>query len=70
MLHLYEKTLLNLFARVQLIHSDPDGTHAECLAVQEVLLRKITYAERKITRLKRRCQELKAKLRNPIRLSG
>jgi hypothetical protein len=65
MLHLYQNTLLDLFGRVQLINADPDGSHAECLAVQETLLRKITYAERKITRLKRRCRELKAKLRNP-----
>lgn len=65
MLKRHEATLLNLFARVKTIQDNPDGTHAECLALQEHLLVKIAYIERRIRVLRKRLRELKGRLGNP-----
>ena len=63
MLHRYNKTLLQLFARIQLIRERPQESHAACLSVQEELITRITYIERRIRRLRRKCAEYKGKLR-------
>lgn len=63
MLHRYKKTLLQLFARIQLIRERPQESHAACLSVQEELITRITYIERQMRRLKRKYREYKGELR-------
>lgn len=65
MLERFRSSVLALFSSVGVIQSDPDGSHAECLALQERLLAKVTYVERRIRVLRKRLRELKSRLGNP-----
>lgn len=70
MLTFYKSSLIKLFAHVQRIHSEPEGLVSECLQVQEALIRRITYIERQIRKLKAAIRELKKTLGSqlPMRL--
>lgn len=58
----YKRTLLKLFILVQEIHANPDGSYQDCLATQEILIREITYIERRIRKRKEAIKNLKKQL--------
>jgi len=58
----YKQTLLKLFTQVQRIHANPNGSHVDCLTVQETLIQKITYVERQIRKKKEAIKNLKKHL--------
>lgn len=62
MIYRYRKNLVNLFARLNRVAEDPSGNRLECLAIQEKLLRSISYIEGRIRSLKLQRKEYKIRL--------
>ena len=58
----YMPSLIDLFTRVQALQDNPHEAFEECYAIQQVLIRKIMYVERKIRQPKSRISELKKQL--------
>lgn len=71
MLPYYKRLLLDLFRRVHRVQLDPVGLSAEVVAIQEILVRRISYIESRQKALRRHGQVLRRSLRNPkgLRLS-
>jgi len=67
----YERSFIDLFARVQEVRLRPLQRRQYCLGIQEDLLRRIVYVEKRIKYLKSEIKELKAMLswRRTVRLS-
>ena len=62
MLAAYKKTLLDLFSKVQQLSTAPHHTAKLCLEIQEILIRRITYVERIISKLKAEIKEFRIEL--------
>ena len=67
----YKRSLIDLFARVQEVRIRPLERRSECLAIQEDLLRRVIYVERRIKGLRSQIKESKARLsgKDLVRLS-
>jgi hypothetical protein len=67
----YKRSLIDLFARVQEVRSRPLERRRDCLAIQEDLLRRVVYLEKRIKDLKARIKESKRMLsgKGPVRLN-
>lgn len=63
MIQRYKRTLVDLFTRVRNIYNDPEGYSQECLEVQEILIKKISYTEKRIRISKNEIKVLKLSLR-------
>jgi hypothetical protein len=59
MIAYYKPLLIRLFSTVQHIHADPFGYSREYLDIQETLIKKISYVEGRIRRLKANIRESK-----------
>ncbi|MBI5678719.1 MAG: hypothetical protein HZC52_09605 [Planctomycetes bacterium] len=70
MLEYYQSALISLFARVQELNSNPTDL-ALCQNIQEKLIQRITYVERRIRTLKDEIAKSKKRLKTtqPVRLS-
>lgn len=70
MLSRYKRSLVSLFAKVQELNDNPWGVDL-CLEIQETLINRITYVERKIRTLRGKIRSCKQRLRtaHPVRLS-
>jgi Holliday junction resolvase len=55
----YKRVLINLFARIQVLRSDPLNGLDECLGIQEILIQRIIYIEKRIRFLRRRIKSSK-----------
>ncbi len=70
MLTYYNRTLSKLFADLQLVRAKPLESQGTCLEIQETLIQKITYMERKIQKFKAQVREytgfLKTKHSTPL----
>lgn len=62
MLPSYKLSLISLFAKVHELKDTPENTNL-CLEIQETLIRRITYIERKIRNLKSQINDYKKRLR-------
>ena len=60
----YKKTLIHLFTELHRLESNPLELHL-CLEIQEILISKITYIERRIRKLRAACKVLKRTLATP-----
>lgn len=58
----HKQTLISLFEKCYKIYSKPQESAKECLEVQEVLIQKISYIERKIRERRREIKALKSEL--------
>jgi hypothetical protein len=63
MLGYYQQTLKELFSAVHLVSKDPVGQAELCLKIQETLVRKISYAENRIRKLKYEMGQTKMRLK-------
>ncbi len=63
MLIYYRQTLLRLLEKLRLLRTSPLESHQLCLDIQETLIRKITYLEKRIQVLKARIKEQKISLK-------
>jgi hypothetical protein len=61
--HYYKRCLLDLFKKIQILREDPIENHKLCLQIQEAIIRKITYIERRIRTLKEHSKSCKKELR-------
>jgi hypothetical protein len=62
MLSHHKKTLIGLFEQCHKIYANPQESVQDCLSVQETLIRKITYVERRIRERKEAIKNLKNRL--------
>ena len=71
MLSHHKQTLVKLFEQYHRIYANPQESVQECLSVQETLIQKITYIERRIRKHKEAIKVLKNQLgsRDGVRLS-
>ncbi len=63
MLEYYRKSLLDLFKRIQTIAADPWEAAEECYGVQQILIRRTLYVERKLQQIRTEMDSLKRELR-------
>jgi len=63
MLRYYKHSLLDLFIKVQIVKEDPEMNQELCLTIQEILIKKITYIEKRIRTLKADIKACKKELR-------
>ncbi len=63
MIHYYKRSLLDLFEKVQILRENPFENRKLCLSIQETLIKKITYIEKKIRTLKENTKAYKKELR-------
>ncbi|MHB9036556.1 MAG: hypothetical protein ACYC64_07805 [Armatimonadota bacterium] len=61
-LNYYEVGLKSLFRKLKIVHAKPNEETALCLEIQETLVRKITYVEKRIRSLRSEIKLLKAEL--------
>lgn len=64
MIHYYKRSLLNLFEKVQILRENPLENRKLCLSIQETLIKKITYIEKRIRTLKENTKACKRELRS------
>lgn len=62
LLSYYRRSLIDLFTRVQKVRSNPREHRLDCLAIQEDLLSRIVYVEKRIKSLKSRIRDSKGLL--------
>jgi hypothetical protein len=62
MLAAYKKTLVDLFSKVHELSSAPSHNANLCLEIQEILIRRITYIERIVRKLKAEIKEFRMEL--------
>jgi hypothetical protein len=63
MIHYYKRSLFVLFEKVQILRKNPLENRKLCLSIQETLIKKITYIEKRIRTLKENTKVCKRKLR-------
>ena len=63
MIHYYKRSLLDLFEKVQILRGNPLENRKLCLSIQETLINKITYIEKRIRTLKEQTKACKRELR-------
>lgn len=63
MLHYYKHSLLDLFEKVQILRENPPENRKLCLTIQETLIKRITYIEKRIRTLKENTKACKKELR-------
>lgn len=63
MLRYYKHSLLDLFIKLQIVKENPEINRELCLTIQEILIKKITYIEKRIRTLKGDIKACKKKLR-------
>ena len=63
MIHYYKRSLLDLFEMVQILREDPLANRKLCLSIQEILIKKFTYIEKRIRTLKEKTKAYKRELR-------
>lgn len=71
LINYYKRSLVDLFARVQEVRDRPLEQRRNCLGIQEDLLRRVVYVEKRIKHLRAEIKELKGTLsgKGPVRLS-
>ena len=63
MLHYYKNSLLSLFRQIQIVKSNPQKYRKLCLSIQETLIKRISYVEKRIRTLKIGIKSCKKELR-------
>ena len=63
MLHYYKNSLLSLFRQIKIVKGNPQKYRKLCLSIQETLIKKITYIEKRIRTLKINIKICKKELR-------
>ena len=63
MLHYYKNSLLSLFRQIKIVKGNPQKYRKLCLSIQETLIKRITYIEKRIRTLKINIKICKKELR-------